>query len=145
MTTGSGRGTSPPAARASLGASIPFLTSQPHSRQRDLLPLPLVRSGLNSCNLKSLSRSVARRHLQQQHQSDLVLEIARDLNSLFVGPAARPCLSAVPTSAQAHCLAQLGTSVRRVGAPPADLDGSGALRELRAKHGYDGESATIAP
>ena len=115
----SGHGMSPPAARTSSGVEHAFFASQPHQRQRDLLPLPLVRSGLNTCNLKALSRSVARRHHQHQHQSDLVLEIARDLNSLFVGPAARPCLSAVPTSAQAHCLAQLAASARRLHPPSA--------------------------
>ena len=54
------------------------------------------------------------------------------------------CSNAKPTVAQQIALDGIGKSVGRFGRPPSDLSGPGALRELRARHGYTSSACTVA-
>ena len=49
------------------------------------------------------------------------------------------------TSAQQLALENIRDAAARFGAPPPDLSGPGALRELRVETTYGGDSTTVAP
>eukprot|EP00435_Cladocopium_sp_Y103_P028683 s382_g7.t1 len=53
-------------------------------------------------------------------------------------------LNVKPNQAQQLCLGRLRDSVLRLGRPPEDVTGLGALRELQAAEGYSGEPAALA-
>eukprot|EP00959_Pyramimonas_sp_CCMP1952_P314950 6592188-Pyramimonas_sp.AAC.1 len=66
---------------------------------------------------------------------------------MAVGPSvssSAPCRSS-PTLGQQQCLDYIAQCTEAAGKPPDDLDGPGALRELWARRGYNGESCTVAP
>jgi hypothetical protein len=67
------------------------------------------------------------------------------LNSMFSGSEfAATSFDGNPTLSQNLCLARLKSAVLNLGKPPEDLNGQGALSELRVKLGYSGEPASLA-
>ena len=48
------------------------------------------------------------------------------------------------TAAQSEVLKSLQQMVRRLGPPPEDMHGEGALTELFAKGGYSGQAGNLA-
>ncbi|CAK0880469.1 unnamed protein product [Prorocentrum cordatum] len=81
---------------------------------------------------------------------DMVNEIVVTLNDMYLGgsghddlprrAAGEPLLA---VHAEVH--RELEDAVRRFGEPPMDLDGPGALAELRVSQAYHGEAVAIAP
>ena len=49
------------------------------------------------------------------------------------------------TAAQSEVLQSLQQMARRLGPPPEDMHGEGALTELFAKGGYSGKAGNLAP
>jgi hypothetical protein len=67
------------------------------------------------------------------------------LNSMFsASEFAATSFDGNPTLSQNLCLARLKSAVLNLGKPPEDLNGQGALSELRVKLGYSGEPASLA-
>ena len=119
----------------------------PADRQRDILPLPEgTLPFFRSDSLRpGLSRSARMRGQHSLHVKGITEDIIYFLNAVYVGPVKRPCLHADPTAGQADSIDRLRRAVAGMGPPPDDFDGPGALRALRSKQGYFGESATLAP
>ena len=69
------------------------------------------------------------------------------LNEMYCGPSCpQPAVSpGTATAAQSEALGRIWRAAVSFGAPPGDLDGPGALRELRAARSYQADAATIAP
>ena len=68
------------------------------------------------------------------------------LNSLCVGTDSADRANSQPlTAAQEDVTASLKLSAQRLGAPPEDMHGEGALKELFAKGGYSGQAGNLAP
>ena len=117
-------------------------------RQRGIFPLPFCSSFASGSNGVSCSRSVARRRLASKHAERWVNDVVSTLNALYSGTEDGGSFEDAigrPTAAQALCHDRLCEAVRSVGKPPPDLDGPGAFNELRARQGYVGEPATLAP
>ena len=74
-------------------------------------------------------------------------ELVATLNDMYAGAAtgARGMSFMKPNLAQRTALHELHRKVALMGPPPPGLSGQGALAELLAKRGYDGEPATLAP
>ena len=113
-------------------------------RQRGVFPLPVLKS--ESVDVQNLSRACSRRVKQRDRVDDWVNDIVSSLNSMYLGeelmadfdPACKPNL------AQRRCLDRIRESVLKLGKPPSDVSGQGALSELRASMGYSGEPASLA-
>ena len=110
------------------------------ARQRDLFPLPVPTSAKVALNSSTASseRCIRRRRLRRQHVDNLVSEAVTSLNEIygFYGDAGATVGST--TSAQRLALENIRDAVVRFGAPPPDLSGPGALRELRVETTYGG-------
>ena len=105
-------------------------------RLRDLLPLSVPE--LEGIEFKG-SRSVKRRLLRGSHASGIVRDSIVALNTLAVGTDSAERANSQPlTAAQEDVIASLKLSAQRLGAPPEDMHGEGALKELFAKGGYSG-------
>ena len=114
-------------------------------RLRDVLPLPLSllerepmasrtgahRSSTNPC------RAILRRRQVQRNVVDLGLGAVGALNELYLGHAmVQTCTEDCKQklcSCQQNCVANIKFACLAFAAPLADLDGPGALRELRAE------------
>ena len=106
--------------------------AEPRQAPRDLFPLPLVdHSGL-SCR-SQVCRGVSRRIQKCSHVNGEVNSIISALNDLWVGGAPAPNSSrpAGVSLGQQMVQQHVRRSVLKLGAPPRDLTGSGALRALR--------------
>ncbi|CAK0807851.1 unnamed protein product, partial [Prorocentrum cordatum] len=80
------------------------------------------------------------------HANSMEGEIVRTLNELYLGQPWHPVSHPQSiTAGQRQALDNIRDTVRRFGAPPEGLTGSGALEELRVLSDYAGESATVAP
>ena len=74
-------------------------------------------------------------------------EMVRALNSMYEGTEFRGTFEGCerqPNLAQRLTLSRLRDSILELGKPPSDLNGQGALAELRAKIGYTGEPVSLA-
>ena len=112
-------------------------------RMRDLLPLPIPE--LEEIEFAG-SRSVKRRLLRGSHASGIVRDSIVALNPLCVGTDAADRANSQPlTAAQEDVIASLKRPAQRLGAPPEDLHGEGALKELFAKGGYSGQAGNLPP
>ena len=89
------------------------------------------------------SRTVRLRVARRGQRVSLCNEVISTLNLLYDGRGARHA-STSTNAAQRESLSRLFQAVNAFGSPPADLSGDEALRELLAKKGYHGESATVA-
>ena len=152
MSEGGGRQSRPAAGPDTTGflsdhAVFQSSLQTPDDRQRDILPL-LEGTPQVPCSASprpGLSRTARRRGQHSLHVNGITEEIISSLSSMYVGPVKRACHHAEPTAGQADSIDRLRRAVAGMGPPPDDLDGPGALRALRSKQGYFGESATLAP
>lgn len=94
------------------------------------------------------SRSSRRKALARGHTLAWTDEIVCALNSMYAGSE-----FVANTDGQKHCRPSLSqrqsvqrifSLVKRLGKPPSEVTGQGALNELRAKLGYDGQPSTLA-
>ncbi|CAK0810952.1 unnamed protein product, partial [Prorocentrum cordatum] len=80
------------------------------------------------------------------HANSMEGEIVRTLNELYLGQPWHPVSHPQSiTAGQQQALDKARDAVRRFGAPPEGLIGSGALEELRVLSDHAGENATVAP
>eukprot|EP00972_Heterocapsa_arctica_P034821 5126480-Heterocapsa_arctica.AAC.1 len=63
---------------------------------------------------------------------------------MFAGLVKRVCPITKTSAGQSDCVDRMRRAVASMGPPPNDLDGPGALRALRVKQGYAGDSAILA-
>ena len=117
------------------------------NRERDLFPLPCLRTS-RDIDL-SLSRSVRRRILRRLHVQRAVNKAVTALNSLYTGGGfvhyVEPVddLGFINVQSQREALANIIKQVKRCGAPPLELHGTGALQALRAASSPYQDSAGI--
>ena len=119
-------------------------------RQRDLFPLPHFGAGASSPSTPSPpSRSVRRRLEKRSHVHGMVDEMTDALNELWGCPPAvrsqAPAGTPVPAAGHALVLSELRQAALRFGPCPEDLDGPGALEELRISQSYEGDATLVAP
>ena len=87
-----------------------------------------------------------RRLLRGSHASGIVRDSVVALNSMCVGTDSTKRANSQPlTAAQEDVIASLSLSAQRLGTPPEDMHGEGALKELFAKGGYSGQAGNLAP
>ena len=109
------------------------------SRQRDLFPLPVeALPQVSQEDWTRLSRGCRRRVLARHGQERLLHDAVCTLNELDAGGDVSPMApSSRPHAGQRLVLRRLAESVRRMGAPPADLSTKDALAELQVAGPYD--------
>ncbi|CAK0808579.1 unnamed protein product [Prorocentrum cordatum] len=94
-------------------------------------------------------RSVRRRLEKRSHVHGMVEEMTVALNELWgCPPAARrqaPAGTPVPAAGHALVLSELRQAAVRFGPCPEDLDGPGALEELRISQSHEGDATLVAP
>lgn len=115
-------------------------------RHRGVFPLPMPATERSLLNQPKFSRRCSRRLKCREHVDAWVDDMVISLNSMFLGKEfmANSSLNVKPNQAQQLCLGRLRDSVLRLGRPPEDVTGLGALRELQAAEGYSGEPAALA-
>ena len=97
--------------------------------------------------LSDLCHGSRRRHESRHHVHEWLCEMVRALNSMYEGTEFRGTFEGCerqPNLAQRLTLSRLRDSILELGKPPSDLNGQGALAELRAKIGYTGEPVSLA-
>ena len=116
-------------------------------RQRDLLPLPegVLLASASGQPQGQFCRTTARRALRRHHAAVLAEEAVATLNELYGNSANDVGVQSSPTAAQAESLTRIHQAAQQFGQPPEGMTGEGALRELLAKTGYDGEPSTLVP
>eukprot|EP00435_Cladocopium_sp_Y103_P066614 s689_g28.t2 len=116
-------------------------------RHRGLFPIPVpVVKPINETCLNK-SRAVQRRLQAQSHVDQWHWDLVQTLNAMFCGDKLQGDFDGGGrhTLSQRICLTKLRQSILDAGKPPDDLCGSEALNELRARPGYSGDPAHLAP
>lgn len=118
---------------------------------REFFPLPPASSVIDGSagNKKTAgsSRSSKRKVAVRDHLLEWADGAISALNSLYRGNefvADVDCSGKTASLAQKCSVQRIFDLVKSMGKPPQDITGQGALRELRAKLGYDGEPTTLA-
>lgn len=118
---------------------------------REFFPLPPASSVIDGSagNKKtaSSSRSSKRKVAVRDHLLEWADGAISALNSLYRGNefvADVDCAGKTASLAQKCSVQRIFDLVKSMGKPPQDITGQGALSELRAKLGYDGEPTTLA-
>lgn len=114
-------------------------------KPRDLFPLPLLRDEAQISY--GLSRKARRKQLWKGHLGCEVNHTIRALNSMYGGDGKqhRPGQFLIEEdvfgegSAQWDCIEHIESMVHKMGKPPSELTGRGALSSLQAASGYTGD------
>ena len=107
-----------------------------HDRRRHILPLLPLDWNAGAARKADVCRVVSRRREKISHAVSWSNELIDSLNLLYCGSSevVEQQLRGIskPSAAQQVCASRIFETVRECGPPPSDLDGSGALSELRA-------------
>ena len=118
--------------------------SQP-GRQRDLLPLPPVRTVSEEVAHHGGSRVAARRRLKRAHIEEWAEDCVQALNEMSGHGAAKSEPNHGPTVMQRCALRHVLRSCAAMGKPPAGLTCEGALDGLLANKCFSGQPVALAP
>lgn len=126
-----------------MDSGDPSGSKMPLRRERGVFPLPLP--SLDQFCASEGCLKTRRKHLFQKHVNAWVRDMVVSLNSMYSGKEFVANFDFNPPSvAQTLCLNRLRDAVVRLGKPPIDVTGQGALTELQADFGYSGEPASLA-
>ena len=118
---------------------------------KQFFPLPSVSAVVGEANVHANfergSRSAERKSAQRSHVARWADDAINALNAMYLGTefvADSSEAGASASLAQKRSVLRILSLVKSLGKPPTDVTGQGALSELRAKLGYDGQPSTLA-
>lgn len=118
---------------------------------KQFFPLPLVSHILQEeqgDSFDSLTRSACRRRFEKGHVLQWADDAISSLNSMYGGSefvAEKTGFERLRASVAQHSsVRRILSMVKSMGKPPSDMTSQGALDELRAKLGYDGQPSALA-